>query len=390
MHSNDLLKKYIAKILKEAVTRPELRSRIKQLKPLVASMPGYKRVEIKKAGDGTLHIRIHFKYVANEPGPDPKEIRSRLQAFGNVAIKGPVKPGEAGSFSGLHDTWEVVPLDGEKEPFSIVISHKPQRGGGTSYEEKFAKAFQSARVMQTGDVKTTDVIIYPPEGHNCSPIKIEVKQLTARFGEPTLHYDFNSQKFSSSTSTSETGKLASDILNAASPEKVENDKWMLNIKNAFGLESEFTKIDETLWKQVDKSKIKTTGTSTKATPANVVNYYVEKNADYIQIEKKGLYSIKQDILSVGVPSFSSAIEGLGITLTPALRKSGGIKIRATFKVSLNDLNPSNMDLDNPADRDKFMKAVEDQPCEVFGGVEESSNKLKELKNYIKEVITTLK
>ena len=111
------------------------------------------------------------------------------------------------------------------------------------------------------------------------------------------------------------------------------------------------------WEIMMQSDLKQSGPKIPMDISKIVQYYKKKNADYIQIQSKGLYTIT-DKLGIRATQFSKAAGGMGAFIKPEILKSGGNKVlRASITLSYAKLPNSNMDLAKPEDAEKFADAL---------------------------------
>ena len=187
-------------------------------------------------------------------------------------------------------------------------------------------------------------------------------------------YDYKNKSFlvpATSKSPDNAAAVAS-TLNAFVPELSD---WLKNIRKAWDtlhptdkmniLANQITPKD---WEvMMVKFNVGQSGPKVPMDINQIVAYYKNKNAHYIQIENKGLYAFT-DILNLGVMTFVDAAKGQEVFIKPEILLSGGKKVfRATISLNSNKLANSDMDLANPFDAQNFGLAIE-----IFGAAQADS------------------
>jgi len=268
------------------------------------------------------------------------------------------------------DTYEVSdPSRGYT--FNVVFSGgltTGQRGGGYAYEGEVKKllGIGGTQAEDVGaDTTMSDVYVKTKRGKD---IGIEVKGAGAKFGQPTIQYNYLTREFfvPPTSRSSENAKLVVDILN--SPNLDDDDQmssWLRRLSRAWNKlhPEEKMKILGTQIKPADWDAmmaldgIKQSGPNVTLPIHEIVKYYGKKKAHYIQIQGKGLYAFN-DVLELGVTSFIDAASNLNAFIKPEMLTSGGNKVlRASISMNYTTLLNSNMDLADPSDAKKFAKAL---------------------------------
>jgi len=361
---SNLLKEYIELLIeapKELVSYKQIGSMINDA--LVSLGANVSRVKCSgpetKGGD---HCRVFLNDLKEKT---PKELSDLAKKSIEVAFGGRATVQNIGQVhSGKLDTYQV---SSKGNVYNVVFSGgltTGQRGGGYEYEGEVKKllGIGGAQAEDVGaDTTLSDVYVKTDSGQS---IGIEIKGAGAKFGQPTLQYNYLSGLFlvPPASRSSKNAKLVVDILNASDDEKLRI--WLRRIRAAWNKlhpESRMTVLSTQIqsddWAVMIKSGISQSGPSVQMQVFDIVKYYKKKKANYIQIQGKGLYSFN-DVLKLGVTSFSEAASNLNAFIKPEILLSGGNKVlRASISLDYRTLTESNMDLAKPADAQKFSKAL---------------------------------
>jgi len=260
--------------------------------------------------------------------------------------------------SGTYDTYQVTEKTGDIH--NIVFTGGltgGQRGKGYAYEETVSNNLKSAGAKSEVSAVTTGTDIF------VNGIGIEVKGKSARFGEPTVIYDFSNKTFSPSPfiRSKENAQIVCDILNDSGNKQLH--AWVRSIKRSWDKMYPKNKMDfldrriqPEDWK-IMKPSLKQSGPKIPMDVTKILDYYKKKDAHYIQIQSKGLYSF-DDVLGLGIASFGQAAGSMGPYIVPQIMNSGGNQVlRASISLSYTKLPNSSMNLDNPEDAQKFADAL---------------------------------
>ena len=172
-------------------------------------------------------------------------------------------------------------------------------------------------------------------------INVEIKAANAQYSSITANFDLDNQEFSFSQNT---------LFNNLIKKELESVKKSI---------SEYAKqAGSKAWPaKISKEKYKELGSSGKNIQKNItktfeisheliVDLYNKKNINYINIEGKGLYYLKQDIYNLGVPKFNPKASAT-IRIVPPGTSKAGIKTTTTRifpKIDYKSLKKSSFDL----------------------------------------------
>ena len=379
---SNLLREYIVSILTErgqtlapvALTNSQVKL---QLTTAMRDLADVNRIECtgKNLGkDG--HCRVFLNDLKEKSDDDLTNLAtdSVALAFGGLPIVKNI--GRVRAYSGTFDTYKVTDQYGTYS-YNIIFTGgltSGTRGGGYAYEgeiKRLLNAMGTTTEDVGADVKVSDIFIKIGRDKN---VGIEVKKSDAKYGQPTLLYDYKNKSFlvpATSKSPDNAAAVAS-TLNAFVPKL---SGWLNNIQNAWNelhskakmniLANQITPKD---WEvMMVKFNVGQSGPKVPMDINQIVAYYKNKNAHYIQIENKGLYAFT-DILNLGVMTFVDAAKGQEVFIKPEILLSGGKKVfRATISLNSNKLANSDMDLANPFDAQNFGLAIE-----IFGAAQADS------------------
>lgn len=320
-------------------------------------------------------IRQHYRIYLTEPLDNEQDIAQQIitKLTGKqVEMSGSRDPSQSGTYT----MWKSDDIPNIVIAFGGVAA-TGVRGGGYQYEETLINLLnESAKKMNVGlnavsetDVKKSDIIIQTQNKN----FYIEAKLENAKFGQPTLWFDKSKNEWviPAKSRSAENAGMIIDILNDFANKDSKINDWINLIINAVN-ETEGNDID--MYQSISPdtySKIKNVPGFTQSSPAasispEIINeYYKKKGADWIQIRTKGLYKIGGATPSLGL-SIPEFIDSNVITSVRCeLLTSGGRKvIRATIDVEMKNITSSGIDLDNEADREKFVKAFGTKESDV--------------------------
>jgi len=338
--------------------------------------------EIGNVTIDSAHVRIHtstlFKADDSEQSSAAKSIVSNLTRVPKSQIS--VQVGSDDEISGKYRFRKLSWQDdlGNQQSLKIIFAGKAgsgQRGGGYKYEEDIVKKFSkcvSGICYQNTDTTGVDVMLELPSGHE---VHIEAKLLSAKFGQPTLVYNFATPRgFAPSTDSRslENAKLTSGLLNSAKARRMLS-RWMDDVRQAYFLSMKnqgatrpvMTQFGTQVSPKTYGTEIPPTGmwehptfkqsvSKIPASPEYIIGYYKKKGAHYIQIESKGLYQIgESNPIGFGtgilpaIPNFKKALEDIPVSVTAEIMTSGGNKVlRGTGIIKMKQLVPSNVSLDD--------------------------------------------
>jgi len=365
--SEDLYETIIRRILiAEAVTAADAR-RIDDVVKMVLS-PTARAV---KKGD---HIRIH--------DDTPQSEEERLENAAEIAVLGfkmqspeVQNMGKIQSVSGTYPTYRVTDSETGVVVDMIFAGTKAsgQRKGGYEYENSLIKSLKSAGVYaKGGSTVETDIFVAAPSIGGM--VGIETKLANAKFGQPTLQYDFASMRFlpSDRARSQEGAELVCNILNSGIDAAAPIHEWMMTIKNAWDsvdredpeniplagdVMTVFSRqVSINAYDKFLKDVVRQYSPTVNAPSSIISDYYVMKKADYIQISPYGLFHFS-DVLGLGTPSFSSVAGDISVVIKVELLTSNKVKvIRATIDMPMTGLTSSSMSLDKASDVERFMQA----------------------------------
>ena len=305
------------------------------------------------------------------------------------------------------------------DSLSIVFASQAAggaRGGGYGYENELFQALEAQKILfdpGTADAAKVDVFVsYTDENGEQQVAAIEAKKQNAKFGEPTMRYNFESPRgfYSPPTARSkENSDATAELLNSATAAP-ELTPWMDALKASYenaakiynseviaaDSEASGKKVPETMekWTRVpidvynimksEKKAGRFPFTTTKDIPADasrITSYYQKKNAHYIQIQGKGLYifsngddplGLQEMLQQAGrqaVPEFTvgGAMANAVASVKASVQTSSGKIIRAVGELSMAEIPESSFSFDEAADiqqlaewlESRFKKAVED-------------------------------
>jgi hypothetical protein len=322
-------------------------------------------IHAKKKGD---HIRIHTREPLRLPEAEMIEIARKIirSAFSLVLTTAK----NAGKIhSRTYDSYEVSGKDasGIDHTHYIIFAGSAasgQRGGGYAYEESLVRSLQAYGVSakQFGDPAVTDISIMTPVA---GEIGIEAKAPGAKFGQPTLVYNYKTRAFQASdkSRSQESANMIAAFLNVDQDAPVH--AWMHEIQTAWNQVDKhdasnlkyLAPMDDVYGTQVSadaydnflKGKVSQSAPPVEVPVSTVIEYYAKKGADYVQIQGKGLYSIN-DVLKIGTLSFLDAVGAIQPTVKVELLTSNQRKVlRGTVGLNFKKMASSNFSLDNPDD-----------------------------------------
>lgn len=373
---SDLLREYIVSILTEkSDVVPGIQTNSQIEDQIVAAAKSLNLADVSHAkckgsvmNGGDSHCRIFLNDLKDKTDSDFMKIAKGTirSAFGGRPTVVNIGRVHSKSF----DTYEVSdPTRGYT--FNIVFSGgltTGQRGGGYAYEGEVKKllGIGGTQAEDVGaDTTLSDVYVKTKTGKN---IGIEVKGAGAKFGQPTIQYNYLTREFfvPPTSRSSANAKLVVDILNSPNlDDDGQMSSWLRRLAGAWNkLHPEEkmnilgTQIKPADWDaMMALGGIKQSGPNVILPIYEIVKYYRKKKAHYIQIQGKGLYAFN-DVLELGVTSFIEAASNLNAFIKPEMLTSGGNKVlRASISMNYTTLLNSNMDLADPTDAKKFAKAL---------------------------------
>ena len=320
-----------------------------------------------KKGYPTGHYRFTTGSTHSRSEAELKKVAVQAvqAAFG---VQKATAAGKGSAHSQKYNTIEVTDSETGKV-YNIVFATTAtggQRGGGYEYEENLEATLNSIPGYYVGsgvgtDSKYSDIFIPMPSGQK---IGIEVKGKGAKFGQPTLQFNFSTNKFlvPKTSRSKENANMVASVLNAANDQATHT--WLASMKNVYDTRHPSnpmtiwsTQVQLSDWEEIKQKGIKSSGSPVDIDPGEIIRYYRRKKAHYIQIEGKGLYAI-DDVLELNITSFFDVIRGESPYVTPDILSSGGNKvIRATINLNYSKLSPSNFDLENPVDQQLLTSAL---------------------------------
>ena len=365
---SDLLKEYVEMILLEKAAPvvsykqvgDQLTNSLKSLNVDVSHV-NCKGPESKEGE----HCRIFLNDLADKSDADLMKLARNCvkKAFGGS----PRVKNIGQVHSGRFDTYEVTDASAGYS-YNIVFSGgltSGQRGGGYAYEQDVKGLLSSVNVESYVGTDTTksDVFVMTASGKK---VGIEVKGAGAKFGQPTLHYSYDDGSFMvpGASRSNENARLVVDILNSS--EDPELVGWLNKIKMAWNKihpENKMKKLETQIQPEdwdlmMTQSRIMQSGPKVPLDVSQIVKYYKKKEANYIQIQGKGLYSFSNVLELPEAISFVSAAKGLDAFIKPEILKSGGNKVlRASISLNYSTLKDSNLDLADPVSAKKFSIAL---------------------------------
>lgn len=373
---SNLLREYIVSILTEkSDVVPGIRTNSQIEDQIVTAAKSLNLADVSHAkckgsvvNGGDSHCRIFLNDLKDKTDSDFMKIAKGTirSAFGGRPTVVNIGRVHSKSF----DTYEVSdPSRGYT--FNVVFSGgltTGQRGGGYAYEGEVKKllGIGGTQVEDVGaDTTMSDVYVKTKRGKD---IGIEVKGAGAKFGQPTIQYNYLTREFfvPPTSRSSKNAKLVVDILNSPNlDDDGQMSSWLRRLAGAWNKlhPEEKMKILGTQIKPADwdammaLGDIKQSGPNVTLPIYEIVKYYKKKKAHYIQIQGKGLYAFN-DVLELGVTSFIEAASNLNAFIKPEMLTSGGNKVlRASISMNYTTLLNSNMDLADPSDAKKFAEAL---------------------------------
>ena len=175
-------------------------------------------------------------------------------------------------------------------------------------------------------------------------INVEIKAANAQYSSMTANFDLDSQEFSFSQNTLFNNLIKKEL------ESVKNS--ISKYAKEAGSKTWPAKISKEKYKELGSSgkNIQKNITKTFEIPSElIVDLYNKKNINYINIEGKGLYYLKQDIYNLGVPKFNPKASAT-IRIVPPKTSKAGIKTTTTRifpKIDYKSLKKSSFDLSDP-------------------------------------------
>lgn len=374
---DDLLRKYIRAVLTE---------RGEPLKMTYKSQEDLLQSAIDKSGlEGEVtrvwcgskknrepHCRI---FLTNPKEKDEQELIDIARKIYAKAYEVPTDNVSVGNIgqqhSGMYDTYQVIDQPDAKPIVNVVFTGgltSGQRGGGYAYEGKLKQILAAAGAAAeetSADTTKSDIFLKTASGNE---IGIEAKAGGAKFGEPTLQYNFETSTFMvpPASKSPENAQLVADLLNGIKSDKL--DAWLMSLKTSWEnlhpgetMKVLGTQIQPKDWEEMKSSGVTQSGPMISIPVGKLVDYYKKKKAHYVQISGKGLYVIEDELDLINDDSnplmFSDAAAGL-CNIKPQIMLSGGNKvIRATMTVDLRRMKNSGMDLNDPTDAQKFAEAL---------------------------------
>ena len=352
-----------------------LKAKAQELTAALNAITGDARVGVGRgAGDSSgAHFRIRTDNTSTLPTEKlselAKQIVDEVFAFGSSTV---ANVGKANSK--MYDTYRVTNSETGQEVniiFTGTIT-SGKRGGGYEYEEVIDKALKTSGAQSGVGTDTTlvDVFIETSIG----PIGIEVKGAGGKFGEPALHYDYGAGEWivPRSSRSKENAQLVADLINAAKDPGLI--AWTDSIKQAWDADhpdapmEELAQITDDEYAAMRAQGISQAGPKVKIDIQTIIDYYIKKKASYIQIQGKGLYTIKGDPLDLGATSFAQGMSGLPVTVRPGIMTMGRRKkkVRASMELPYHKGTSSSMDLERPEDAKRFAAAAQgDKVTESF-------------------------
>lgn len=321
-------------------------------------------------------IRQHYRIYLKKPLDNEQDIVQQIMTklTGKQAkMSGYRDPSQSGTYV----MWKSDDVPDIVIAFGGVAT-TGARGGGYQYEETLISLLnESAKnvgvdliAISETDVKKSDIIIQT-QGKK---FYIEAKLENAKFGQPTLWFDKNKNEWviPVKSRSAENAQMIVDILNEFSKNDSKINDWVSSIIDFVNVvnDSDITVYDSISQETYADIK-KIDGFSQRSLPASISSeiineYYKKKGANWIQIKGKGLYKIGGSTPNLGlsIPEFMNS--NLATSVRCELLTSGGRKvIRATIDVDMKNIEKSNLDLDNEADREKFVKAFGTKESNVF-------------------------
>lgn len=379
--SDELYETVIRRILmSEAVTQADAR-RVNDILKMVLS-PSARAV---KKGD---HIRVHD----DTPQSEEEKLDNAIEiAILGLKMQSPdaINMGKLPSVSRTYPTYRVTDTATGDVADIIFAGTKTsgQRKGGYEYESNLINAFKKAGAdAKGGGVVETDIFVAAPAIDDV--VGIETKILDARFGQPTLQYDFASSRFlpSDRTRSQEGADLVCNILNSGAEEAEPIHRWMRSIKDTWDsidrdnpenvpdagdvMTVYSRQVSPAAYDKFLKGRVRQLSPKVSAPSSLISSYYRKKDADYIQINPFGLFHF-DDVLGLNTPSFDAVADNVKVIINVELLTSGQAKVlRATIDMPMSGLPSSNMSLDRAADVEKFIRAcwgedeLESAPAEV--------------------------
>jgi len=365
--SDELYETIIRRILMaEAVTAADVR-RIDDIVKMVLS-PTARAVKKKD------HVRIH--------DDTPQTEEDKLENAAEIAVLGfkmqspeVQNMGKLQSVSRTYPTYRVTDSQSGDLVDMIFAGTKTsgQRKGGYEYENSLIKSLKSAGIYaKGGDIVETDIFVAAPSIGKM--VGIETKIPDARFGQPTLQYDFESSRFlpSDRTRSQEGADLVCNLLNSGDEAAAPIHAWMRTIKEAWDSVDRdnpenvplagdpmtvFSRqVSPAAYDKFLKGQVRQISPTMRAPSSIISGYYMKKKADYIQINPFGLFHFS-DVLGLKTPSFSEVADAIKVVINIELLTSGNAKvIRATIDMPMKGLPNSSMSLDRASDVEKFMRA----------------------------------
>jgi hypothetical protein len=316
------------------------------------------------------HCRVFLNDLKNKKSDDLQIFAK--DSIGNIFNTETSVKNIGKAHSGTFETYQVTTADGDV--YNIVFSgglSTGTRGGGYEYEDNLKNLLSANKISisnRGADTTVSDIFLKTKSGKS---VGIEVKAIGAKFGQPTLHYDYVNQKFilPSASRSSDNATLTADVLNQAIEQNPKSKASMMSWLN--GIKNEWQKLYpndkmEILGKQISpedwslmmKGNIKQSGPSIPISVLQIINYYSEKEANYIQIKGKGLYTFSDDVLGINAKSFADAAGKVEAYVYPEMLTSGKNKvIRATISLNLKNLESSDMNLEDEKTLKKISKAL---------------------------------
>ena len=393
-----------------------------KLKELAISIPDLSGDQVDRVVFSSKGARLHTKDFYQQPPPSQAAAAKQLAVAFVKAINPDAKidesqikinTGEDTAISRSYARHLVTfppPID---DSISIVFASQAAggaRGGGYGYEQELFQALEAQQILHspdTADAAKVDVFVsYTDETGEQQVAAIEAKKQNAKFGEPTMRYNFKSPKgftIPPTARSKENSEATAALLNSKTSRDVLS-AWMKALKDSYDnaakiwngkQENKKNKVKPRMtdWSRVsidvynimkaEKKAGRFPFTTTKDIPADasrITSYYQKKNAHYIQIQGKGLYIFSNGVDPLGIqemlkqaggkalPEFttSGAMAKATASVKISVQTSSGKILRAVGELSMKDIPESSFSFDNPEDikqlaewlESRFKKAIE--------------------------------
>ena len=280
--------------------------------------------------------------------------------------------------------WEDK-VTGDDRKLNVVYASQAAggaRGGGYGYEAELVKNLGDINYTpETADVKNVDIFIsYTDAQGDPQRAAVEAKKQNAKFGEPTVQYQFKPNRRFMGPKGARSPKNTEATVALLNTRKARNilSKWLDEIRSAYlaavpiynkenpGEElpvamTSFTRFPVEVYDIMIKNRGAKPFTTTKSVPSDtqaITNYYVNKGAHYIQIKGKGLYifnsandplGFAQSSILPALPVFQEALGDAKAEVKVSIMTSSGKVIRAAGSLNLKGIPASSFSLDNADD-----------------------------------------